>query len=177
MKLTVVSVTGINAEAHWRAIKRTQEALPFDTRYKLIYRPGMDLNEYSRYMVKDLRNDIETDFALICQPDGYGLRPELWSESFLEFDYLGAPFPNGEVGNGGLSIRSRAFLEHSASLADPPMPEDSWLCQYRRCDAEDRGIRFGDTRTALRFSYEHPVEGFEWNPELSWGFHGSWNIK
>jgi hypothetical protein len=174
--LTVVSVTGINAEAHWRAIKRTQEAIPFPTRAKLIYRSGMDLNEYSRYVSKELHRDIETDFALICQPDGIGKRLAFWSGDFMEYSYCGAPFPNGEVGNGGLSLRSKVFLQESAKLPLPTVAEDSYLCQYSRRLLESRGMSFAPTEVGLRFSFEHPVDNHPWDPAMSWGSHGVWNL-
>lgn len=169
-------MTGINAEAHLRAIQRTQEAIPFPTRAKLVYVPGMTIEQYSVYMVKELHHDIETDFTLVCQADGYGLRPELWLAEFCDFDYCGAPFPNGEVGNGGLSLRSRRFIEASARFAPPEIAEDAYLCQYRKRDLQDAGIRLAPAEIGIRFSYEHPC-GIPWNKTMSWGCHGRFNFE
>jgi hypothetical protein len=113
--------------------------------------------------------------VLICQADGYGRNIEHWSDEFLNFDYVGSPFPNGEVGNGGLSLRSKRFLEASAALPEPDLPEDSYLCQYHRKELESQGITFAPLEVAIRFSFEHPVEGFPWKVEQSWGAHGQWH--
>lgn len=135
----------------------------------------MTIEQYSVYMVKSLHHDIETGFALVCQPDGYGRNVAFWSDDFLRFGYCGAPFPTGEVGNGGLSLRSKMFLEESSKLPDPQFAEDSYLCQYNRGLLENRGIQFAPLEVALRFSYEHPVDNHPWQSSMSWGFHGKWN--
>jgi hypothetical protein len=56
------------------------------------------------------------------------VRPELWSNDFLEYDYIGAPWmysdtsyitDEGEhvpVGNGGFCLRSKKFLEMPTKL-------------------------------------------------------------
>jgi hypothetical protein len=169
--ITVVAVTGVDLEGHLRAIERTQAAIPHFTRQHLHYSPGMTREDYSVFIVKRLHELITTEFALICQADGYGINRGLWTDEFLEYDYTGAPFPNGQVGNGGLALRSKRFLEVSAALPDPDIPEDAYLCQYRRSDVEAALMRFAPIEIAQRFSYEHPVAGHPWSPEDSWGRH------
>lgn len=174
--ITVCSVTGVDLDGHLEAIKRTQATIPHYTKHRLHFVPGMTLGEYSTFIVLRLPELIETEHVLICQADGYGLRMELWSDEFLQYDYVGAPWPNGEVGNGGLSLRSKRFLEASRAQGEPNLAEDSFLCQYRRKEMEEFGIRFAPIEVAQRFSYEHPVEGHPWNPQDSWGVHGKWNL-
>lgn len=177
--LTVVAVTGIDREGHQRAIERTLEALPFETPHILCWQEGMTLPDYSHFMVKDLFRLIGTEYALVVQRDGYGVNKELWDDEFLAADYIGAVFPHGEVGNGGLSIRSRLFME-SASMMPEPMPgvgEDAWLTQSGFCrDAmESLGVRFAPAAVAARFSFEHEVPGITHGPEYAWGHHGKWH--
>jgi hypothetical protein len=102
--------------------------------------------EYSLFTTFALHQFIETDYALIVQNDGWVLNPAVFSEDFLEFDYIGAPtgladvITNGaraftrkfmwmrqevrhEVGvkinysmNGGFSLRSKKFLKTPSAL-------------------------------------------------------------
>ena len=169
--ITVCAVTGVDFQGHLEAIERTQLAIPHFTRSKFIPMAGMTRDEYSRFIVNRLNHCIDTEHVLICQADGYGIHKELWSDEFLDFDFIGAGWPNGEVGNGGLSLRSKRFLEASAALPEPDLPEDAYLCQYHRGELEAKGIRFAPLEVAIRFSFEHPVEGIEWNPDDSWGRH------
>lgn len=53
---------------------------------------------------------IPTETMLIFQTDTMILEPELLS-SFLSYDYVGAPWPNRQVGNGGLSIRKNSKMQ------------------------------------------------------------------
>lgn len=174
--ITVCSVTGIDPMGHMEAIKKTQEAIPHLTKMEFRFIPQMTREEYSLFIVKSLHQLILTEYVLLCQADGYGRNPTLWTDEFLEFDYVGAPWPNGEVGNGGLSLRSKRFLEASAAQESPTLPEDSYLCQYRRKEMEARGIRFAPLELAQRFSFEHPVEHHPWDKTQSWGTHGEWNL-
>lgn len=45
---------------------------------------------------------------LIFQEDTIILKP--MSSQFLDYDYIGAPYPNKQVGNGGLSLRSKSIM-------------------------------------------------------------------
>lgn len=177
MTITVAAITGVNLDGHRGAIARTRLCLPFETKSHIHYAPGMTRDDYSRIIVKNLVEMIDSDFVMIVQADGFARNPQNWSDEFLNYDFVGAPFPNGEVGNGGFSLRSRRFLEVSATLPEPEMPEDAYLCQYRRAEMEAEGIRFAPTNVAHRFSHEHKVNGEPWDAEDSFGFHGTWNVR
>lgn len=174
--ITVCAITGVDPIGHMEAIERTQRSIPHYTKMEFKFFSGMTLEEYSVFVVKELHKLITTDHVLLCQADGYGRHIELWDDRFTDFDYIGAPFPNGQVGNGGLSLRSRKFLEASARLDSPRIAEDAYLCQYRREELVNSGINFAPVELALRFSYEHPVEGMNWSANDSWGAHGEWNL-
>lgn len=174
--ITVCSVTGVNYEAHHEAIEKTQRAIPHFTKAKLHCVQGMTLEDYSNFIVLKLHEIIETEHVLLCQADGFGRNIDNWSEQFCDYDYVGAPFPGGDVGNGGLSLRSRRFLEASKTLLPPSVAEDAYLCQFRRSELESMGMKFAPMDVALRFSFEHPVNGVEWDASKSWGFHGKWHL-
>lgn len=173
--ITVCAVTGVDPIGHMEAIRNTQLAIPHFTRMEFKYISGLTLQQYSVFIVKKLHEIIETQHVLICQADGYGRYEQNWSEEFLEYDFIGAPFPTGEVGNGGFSLRSHAFLRASSTLPEPDIAEDAYLCQFNRPHLESLGMKFAPLEIAQRFSFEHPVEGHPWDPKDSFGFHGSWN--
>jgi len=132
---------------------------------------------YSLYLQTKLTNSIFTKFALIIQWDGYVLNPSTWSEEFLEYDYIGAPWPQFvsplSVGNGGFSLRSKRLLE---VCAEPDFrathPEDLSICHYNRAMLEQKyGIRFAPESVAARFSYERSKP-----TSATFGFHGVFNM-
>ena len=52
---------------------------------------------------------IPTEMMLIFQTDTLVVEPSLLDQ-FMEYDYVGAPWRNGMVGNGGLSLRRRSKM-------------------------------------------------------------------
>lgn len=142
--------------------------------------PLGSMEQYSRFMVKDLLAHIDTEFVLTIQWDGYVVNPAAWTPEFLLFDYIGARWDSRShtqahhnVGNGGFSLRSRSLLE---ALQDPAIdswhPEDRAICREHRSYLEDRhGIVFAADDIADRFSFEHLEIA-----ALPFGFHSLTNL-
>ena len=124
-------------------------------------------------MVKDLVNYVDTDFALCTQWDAFVLNYKAWEDKFLEYDYIGAPwwFEDGNnVGNGGFSLRSKAFLEASSSLPIRNFhPEDLIICRTYR-NLLRKTISFAPEQVAAQFSLEgNRKYGQRWRSQF--GFH------
>jgi hypothetical protein len=155
----------------------------------------MDYRAYGRFCVEQLANHVSTSHCLCVQLDGFVVNPALWDDEFLRFDYIGAPwrsrpdrpFPAPAwVGNGGFSLRSRRFLERTASLrwSDddwrgarlPPRHvgnEDYFLCVLQRAALEDAGMRFAPVDLAARFSLQSGDALGAWHSlRTVFGFHG-----
>lgn len=135
--------------------------------------PLRSVEEYSRFVLTSLTGHIRTPYILLIQWDGYIINPQAWSDDFLSFDYIGAPWllKGGTklVGNGGFSLRSRKLLE---SLASEEIqihhPEDDCIAKTNRALLENRyGIRFADPATADRFAFEFTAPTVP-----TFGFHG-----
>ncbi|HVJ74452.1 MAG TPA: DUF5672 family protein [Casimicrobiaceae bacterium] len=131
---------------------------------------------YSTLMLKGLASHVDTSHALVVQWDGHVVHPEAWSDAFLSFDYIGAPWPWGapdrRVGNGGFSLRSRRLLDELASTEVRLQGnEDETIGVHRRGWLESRGVRFAPPDLAARFSFEvaYPVG-------KPFGFHGLFNF-
>lgn len=140
--------------------------------------PFASIDDYNRVIVKELADHIETDHVLIAQYDGFIANPECWSHDFLDYDYIGAPWPQFEthnVGNGSFSLRSRRLLValRDMGIELDGQAEDIAICQVWRSRLEQRhGIRFASTDVARRFSYESgPSAG------PSFGFHGLYHLN
>lgn len=135
------------------------------------------------------------DFALCIHNDGHIINPNLWTDDFLKYDYIGAPWPNPDVwpqfinikthlernnvGNGGFSLRSRKFLDYCLTFKDTESwSEDMFLSLLRYEDAVKYGIKFAPTELAYKFSMEIPPD---WNPDKPQMFdmskHFGWHGK
>lgn len=131
--------------------------------------------DYSRLMLTGIAPHVVGSHALVIQWDGFILHPELWDPAFLDYDYIGAvwpQFPATPVGNGGFSLRSKKLIE---CLRDERItirhPEDKCICiTNRRILESEFGIRFATPDVAERFA----VERTAWHP--AFGFHGFFNF-
>lgn len=134
--------------------------------------------EYSLLVLKGLRSYIDTTHVLLVQWDGYVTNPEMWDDRFLECDYIGAPWPDGSVGNGGFSLRSRRLLKalEDDSFSLLSVGEDVTICGHhrRRLEAEF-GIVFADPALAGRFSFEIDASRVLAGTR-TFGFHGVFNL-
>lgn len=136
----------------------------------------VDLDTYSKFLIKDLNRYIFHNHILIVQWDGFITEPRLWQDQFLEYDYIGAPWPRNEgllVGNGGFSLRSKKLLEAlQDQQIDAKHPEDQCIClEYRPYLEAHHGIRFAPPELAEQFSFELQKPSF-----ACFGFHGVCNL-
>lgn len=77
-------------------------------------------NDYQHFIVKEspelILSSVPESFNghfLTINWDGFIINPQSWTNEFLKYDYIGAPWPwfNHKVGNGGFCLKSRKFLE------------------------------------------------------------------
>jgi len=121
---------------------------------------------------------VKTDHVLIFQYDGFILNPSAWTDEFLRYDYVGAPWhgPGSPQvgGNGGFSLRSKRLLDligkNYRKIGGQIFPEDLWICEKARPFLEKEGIKFAPKEISSIFSKEGNERGVFWNGEF--GFHG-----
>lgn len=125
--------------------------------------------EYSHFMIKRLGEYFSGSHALIVQWDGFVTDARQWDPRFLEYDYIGAPWKDGSVGNGGFSLRSRRLVDALRIMQTPEThPEDHCICHRYRAELQTRfGIRFAPLELARRFSWEASDPGHS-----TFGLHG-----
>ena len=209
--ITLVTMTSVDVSGAIKALEYSSEKinfgkiilishekpsnLPNNIEFGLIDKMN-NVNEYSYNMIYKLGNYIDTDYALVVQSDGYIVNPKQWKEEFLDYDYIGAPFPlpsdsfsyrdiHGEVfrvGNGGFSLRSKKLinLPNELNLEWKSFHgfynEDGFICAFNRHIYEDNGIKFAPLDIAKYFSHETIIP--EINGITPFGFHGKnskWN--
>lgn len=155
--------------------------------------PPIDFIGYSKFMIEELHRFVDTEFCLIVQADGFIINPSIWSKQFLEYDYIGAPWPDevgvhnasfdrmemggNRVGNGGFSLRSKKLLDVCSQIQfdqlDLPIKsEDLIVCHYLYNEMLDAGIKFAPLDIAKKFSIELWIENQSDNLASSFGFHG-----
>jgi hypothetical protein len=91
--------------------------LPAEDHFRHQIKPIESIYDYSEFVIKELANYFTTSHVLMAQWDGFIWQTAMWSNEFLQYDYIGAPWPDKflvkgiprhfNVGNGGFSLRSR----------------------------------------------------------------------
>lgn len=127
---------------------------------------------YSQFMLKQLVDHVATEHCLVVQWDGHIINPDRWRPEFLDYDYVGASWPQfsdgHEVGNGGFSLRSKRLLEACrATSFDAHHPEDVAICRTNRALLDQQGMRFAPIELADAFAAERAGD-----PARSFGYHG-----
>jgi len=136
--------------------------------------------EYSDFCLR-LNNYLDSDFILIVQNDSFITNNNLWSDEFLDYDYIGAPWteqqakdwgiPN-RVGNGGFSLRSRKFLQYASQFdSTRGANEDGFLTNFTYQYAINFGIKYAPVEIASTFAIEKIETTY--NPDNHFGFHGA----
>jgi hypothetical protein len=132
--------------------------------------PPLTLKGYNQFCLADLHRFITTSHCLTVQSDSRIVNPRAWDDGWLQFDYIGAPWPPGHtgtpyrVGNSGFCLRSRRLLQATSSLPNdtivwrgtvkPTSRDDVITCVMYREQLERLGLRFAPVEVAARFSFE-----------------------
>jgi hypothetical protein len=145
----------------------------------IIRPPVANMSEYANLMLKGVNEHVNTSHALYVQWDGIAVDNKNWTDEFLKYDYIGAPWPwkqeGVNVGNGGFSLRSKKLL--TACMDDRiQSTKDNWAEDTLIADTHRSylsgyyGIKYAPTNLAKQFSFELGTH------EPSFGFHGIWNV-
>ena len=146
-----------------------------------------DIMDYNHYVFSEFGKHVQTSHCLLVQYHAYIIRPELWDDSWLQYDYIGAPWAYSEdayvtsdgehvrVGNGGFSLRSKKLLDLPKKKGIPLTHdrgfwnEDGNICVYHRQEFLKNGIRYAPIEVASVFSFENEVP--ENRGVKTFGFH------
>lgn len=130
------------------------------------------MGAHNDLIINRLPDYITTDYFIVIQFDGFIINPNQWSNLFLHYDYIGAPWPSHNhgpmnVGNGGFSLRSKKLAEIVRHYDyDINGQEDIHICQTLRPTLESKhSLNFPHESIASHFSaesyiYRYPTFGF-----------------
>lgn len=175
--VTLICMTNSKLVEHQRALDISSEKIKFGA-VKLIHRPDIDtIDKWNKAMVYELGGYVDTDYAIIIHHDGYIINPELWNPDWLNYDYIGSPFPlptddfsyrdiNGVIQRVGNSVGLR-----SKKLMDLPKKigmewksfhgfynEDGYISVNMRHVFEEHGCKFAPLDVSVHFAKEHEIQ-------------------
>ena len=190
-QVTLAAMTSVNIRATVKALQysmrgidfgdvvlishRRPAFLPKGIRYAHIDRLS-EINQFNYNMVYELYRYVNTEFCLTVHADGFVVHPECWRDEFLDYDYIGSPWPDPHddftyrdkdgvlirVGNS-VGIRSKRLLEFPVKAGIPFeadhgfFNEDGFICVKNRHLFTEAGMRFAPLETAVYFGHEHMI--------------------
>lgn len=137
-----------------------------------------------RWEICGLDTHFATEHSLFVSRDGFIINPDKWTDDWLAYDMIGAPWPlrvlegraTDRVGNTGFCLRSKKFATYCRMFAErydkANMPADVFSCQHMRPEFEDRGIRYAPVGIAADFSYELDIDEYPKGRSDAFGQHG-----
>ena len=174
--VTLICLSNKDFKGHEKALDKSCEGIEFGA-IKMIWDKDItDINEWNRRIIYELWRYVNTEFALLIHADGYVINPEKWNPDWLNYDFIGAPWPLPKddfsykddkgrlqrVGNS-VSLRSKRLLE-APWLYDFEWKsyygntnEDGFLCCHNRSKLENLGMKFAPLEVAKYFSKEHEI--------------------
>lgn len=175
--VTLIALTNRDFEGHKKALDKSCEGIEWGG-VKIIWDETIkDIDDWNRKVIYELTDYVTTPYAFLFHADGHVIHPELWRDEFLDYDYVGAPWPlpvdnysyRDQEGNivrvgNSVSIRSKRLLDASRRLNLEwrsyygNTNEDGFLCCHHKQDLEKEGIRFAPLEVAKHFSKEHEIE-------------------
>ncbi len=191
-QVTLVAMTSVNVYETVRAMEYSMRGIDFGDAVLVTDKKPWFLPKNIRYshtskldnidkfnykMVYELKDHIKTDFCLVVHADGFVIHPENWRDEFLDYDYVGSPWPlpkndyayrdsKGQicrVGNS-VSLRSKRLLEFPSAhnlkwerVDDGFYNEDIFICCHSKNLMEEEGMKWAPFDLALRFGREHPL--------------------
>ncbi len=189
--VTLVAVTSVKVKETIKALEYSMKDIDFGDVTLITHRKPFFLPKTIRYqhikklkniddfnytMVYNLGDYIKTDFILLVHYDGFVVNPKSWKDEFLDYDYIGSPWPmpkddfsyrdiNGEIQRVGnsVSIRSKRLLDYPKQSnmkweADHGFfHEDGFICVKNHHIFEAAGMRIAPLEVAKDFGREHPI--------------------
>ena len=139
-----------------------------------------NIDEWNYAAIYELGKHIDTEFAILIHDDGFIVNADSWRDEFLNYDYIGAPWPyptdnfsyrdiNGEiirVGNS-VSLRSKKLIDLPVNLNlkwesfHGFYNEDGFICVNNRHIYKEHGMNFADINVAKYFSHEIMIPEIE----------------
>lgn len=183
--ITLIAMTGLDYKTaeHAEALRKSCEGIEFGAVKLIQLSEIVDIDSWNKAIIYELWKYVDTSHCLLVHDDGYVINPELWKDEWLEYDFIGAPWPlpmddysyktpEGElirVGNS-VGLRSHKLLRAPTEYGIEwrsyygNTNEDGFLCVHNRKQLEELGCKFAPLEVAVHFSKERTIpenEGLE----------------
>lgn len=196
-EVTLVAMTSVNVRETVRAMEYSMRGIDFGEAIIITHKKPFGLPKNIKYshtdelkniddfnykMVYELGEHIHTDYAMIVHADGYIVHPEMWREEFLNYDYIGAPWPLPKEGDtttyrdkdgnicrvgNSVGIRSKRLMDYPKAANIPWTGEyafgkmwyheDGFLCCKIKHILEAEGMKIAPIEVAKYFGHEHMI--------------------
>lgn len=167
----------VHKDAQQRALDYSCRGMEFGAVKNIIDPSCIDIDSWNKAIIYNLWKYIDTEFCILIHPDGYIINPDKWNNDWLNYDYIGAPFPvpgdsvqyrdnKGNVQRVGnsVSLRSRRLIKLASDLELEWRPfhgftnEDGFICVNYRHIYEEHGMKFAPIEVAKWFGRELDME-------------------
>lgn len=169
-------MTSVDIEAHYKALEYSSRGIEWGAVKLITSIPCNSIDEWNKNIIFRLREFVETPYCMLIHADGFVVNPESWRWEFLDYDYIGAPWPlptdsysyrtpDGEivrVGNS-VSLRSKKMLDLPFELEFAwrsyfgNTNEDGFLTCHNRRLLQHFGCNFAPIEVAKYFSRETDI--------------------
>jgi hypothetical protein len=188
----LINLSIVNAELGVKALRHSSKNIEFGR--KVIYthyRPENLTDDIEFVKIKELTPSTIDSFAIKILPtyqkcdymislhtDGFIINPLMWKEEFLEYDYIGAPWPDfhwnkiNRVGNGGFVMKSKKFTQLESQINYITGGNDWLVTNYYYDSFIESGCKYSPIELAACFSLELPIPEVPYDLTKSFGFHG-----
>lgn len=174
--VTLIALTGLGyrTEQHVDALKYSCKGIEFGAVKLIQLKEITDIDSWNKAVIYELPKYVETSHCLFIHSDGYVINPSLWKESWLEYDFCGAPWPLPRdnfsyrdednnlvrVGNS-VGLRSKKLMDLVATREWKSYygntNEDGFITCHNRQWLESQGCKFAPLEVAVHFSKEHEI--------------------
>lgn len=183
-QVTLIALSGLDyqTEENIHALKESCKGIEWGAVKYVQQGDITNIDSWNKAVIYDLHKYVDTDFAMFVHGDGYVRNPGAWQDAFLDYDFIGAPWPlpgrdipddgysyrdsEGEiirVGNS-VSLRSKRLLSLPTTLGLEwrsyygNTNEDGFITCHNRRILEDNGCTFAPLEVAKYFSKEFEIE-------------------
>lgn len=210
-QVTLIAMTSVDVQATVEAMKYSMRDIEFGDAVIVTHKKPFGLPKNIRYAhtskltnidhfnyktVYELGDYVNTEYALLVHADGFVVNPDSWRDEFLDYDYIGSPWPmptndlmyrdiNGNlcrVGNS-VSIRSKRLMDFPKKCNMPWTPEDGcfnedgFICCRMRHLFEAEGMKYAPLELAIYFGHEHMIPEIQGKDIKPFVFHKWWGTN
>lgn len=178
---TLICLTNKDIPDHEKALKASSVGIGWGARKIIVDYDCTSIDAWNYKIIYELPKYVETTHAFLFHADGYVTNPDKWNPKWLDYDYIGAPWPLPtdhysyrdekknlrRVGNS-VSLRSKRLMDLVATRDKDwfweqkrrygNCNEDGFIACHNACWLEEQGCRFAPLEEAIHFSKEHEIQ-------------------